>query len=386
MLQPDYQVKKIYDNGDAYFKDVLREIATAKRSIYLESYIFELPSPGGELLKALEKKQHEGLDIKVLVDGVGSLRYIRSLQEWSEKSWVPVRVYNPIPWRRRWRLIFFPLFIGNLVWNRRLLNRRDHRKMILIDGTIAFLGSINISKVHFSKYNQNPWFDLAVQVEGDSVQVLERAFLGVFSSNRPPPSTFWHELKSVVHYQSFWFPMRQKLRLNNNLVLRQLYWRDLLRRIRLARSHVYIMNAYFVPHRTLLRSLAAASRHGVKVVVLLPSETDVPVVKWFAPVFYRNLLKNGVEIREMQNQIIHTKSVIIDDWALIGSNNLNYRSLIHDLEVEAVIDHPDDLLRLLDIWAKKVKTSRTIELSEVVHLSWWAWLRYRLVLLIRYFV
>ncbi len=386
MFPSNYKVIKIYDNGDSYLKDLLDAISYATNSIYIESYIFELPDPGSILLRVLEEKQRQGLDIKILVDGLGSLHHIRALQAWSEESWIPVRVYNPLPWRRRWRILFFPLFLMNLIWHSRTLNRRDHRKMAVIDNQIAFLGSINFSKVHFKAFTEKPWFDIAAQVQGELVQILGRAFLNDFSRVSPSTQKFWGELNLAFRHSSKWFPMDQKLRLNNNFILRFIYWRDLLRRIRRAKERVFIMNAYFVPHRTLSRSLAVAARRGAKVVVLLPSETDVPVVKWFAPIFYRKLINMGVEIREIQNQIIHTKSVIIDHWALVGSNNLNYRSLIHDLEVEAVIEQPEQIQRLLAIWSDKIKSSRIVALSEVISLSWLSWIRYRLVLLIRYFV
>jgi cardiolipin synthase len=386
MDQPTYRVRKIYDNGDVYLGDLLEAISGATKSIYVESYIFELPEPGVRLLRALEEKHRQGLDIRILIDGVGSLHHIRPLQNWSEDSWIPVRVFNPLPWHRRWRWLFFPLFLLNLIWNTRLLNRRDHRKMIVIDGKRAFLGSINFSKVHFSFYGTRPWFDLAIQVEGELIQVLDHAFLREFGRIRPVREKIWHELKRVLRSKPKLFPIENKLRLNSNFILRFLFWRDLLWRIRRAKKRVYIMNAYFVPHRTLMRSLAVAARRGVEVVVLLPSESDVPVVKWFAPIYYRKLINKGVQIREMQGQMIHTKSVIIDDWALVGSNNMNYRSLIHDLEVEAVVQEPEFVTHLLWVWSEKIRLSRVIKIDEVANLSLVSFIRYRLVLLIRYFV
>ena len=386
-LEPEhYQVNKIYESGDPYLEDLLSYIEKATISVYVESYIFELPEPGRRLLTLLEMKRQQGLDVKIMVDGVGSLRYLQELQSWSEGAWVPLRIYNPLPWRRRWRVLFFPLFVLNILWHTRTLNRRDHRKMVVIDNKIAFLGSINFSKVHFRTFSKEPWFDLALRIEGNLVQSLSRAFLLEFESEKPTPQVFWLELKSLFFPRREWFPLSHKLRLNSHFIMRYLFWRDLLFRIRKATKRVYIMNAYFVPHRTLISSLIVAVKSGVEVVVLLPSKSDVPVVQWFAPMVYPKLLRNGVQIREMQSQMIHTKSVIVDDWALVGSNNLNYRSLIQDLEVEAVVQEANKFAELLAIWRAKVSDSRNINLSEVESLAWWRWLRYRLVLLIRYFV
>lgn len=386
MNQPSYEVTHIYEDGDSYFSDLMVAIQRAQKSIYVESYIFELPEPGQALLKALEEKHQQGLDVRLMVDGVGSLRYLQALQAWSERSWVPVKIYNPLPWHRRWRALFFPLFVLNLLWHLRTLNRRDHRKMVVIDDSQVFLGSINFSKVHFKAYIEKPWFDLAVQIKGEQVQILSRAFLLEFERLRPRPHVLWRELRTVFYHRAWWFPLTQKLRLNVHFILRYLYWRDLLRRIRRAQNRVYIMNAYFVPHRTLLRSLIVAARNGADVKVLLPSNTDVPVVKWLAPLVYPQLLSNGVEVREMQNQMIHTKSIIIDEWSLVGSNNLNYRSLMHDLEVDAVVEEPPMLARILTIWNQKLVGSRLVSNSEVASLGLFGWLRYRLVLLLRYFV
>lgn len=381
-----FRVNKIYESGDTYLEEVLGCVLAAKKTIYVESYIFEIPDPGQRLLWALEEKKRQGLSVKVLVDGVGSLRHIRDLQDWSERSWVPVQVFHPLPWHRRWRILFLPFFILNLIWHLRTLNRRNHRKMVIIDGRIAFLGSINFAKVHFKEFVKNPWSDLSVQVEGHLVQDLDQAFLEEFERPKLKSQKAWSELAGALKKRLKLFPLEHRLRLNKHFLWRYLFWRDFLWRIRHAKSRVYIMNAYFVPHRTLLRSLSVAARRGVDVVVMLPSQSDVPVVKWFAPLFYYRLLKAGVKIREMKSEMIHTKAAIIDDWALIGSNNLNYRSLIHDLEVEAVINEPPWIEVLLKIWDQKLGASRDISLDEATRLSIFAKIRCRLVLLIRYFV
>lgn len=386
MDQSGYKVKKVYDDGDAYFRDLLEAIQSAQKSVYVESYIFEMPEPGQTILNALEFKHQQGLDVRLMVDGVGSLHSLEFLQAWGERTWMPLRIYNPLPWRRRWRVLFFPLFLVNLLWHLRSLNRRDHRKMVVIDEHRVFLGSINFARVHFAALVEHPWFDLAVQIEGTQVQRLARAYLLEFERHHRRPYTLWRDLKTVFRHRLLWFPISHQLRLNSHFILRYLYWRDLLQRIRKAKKRVYIMNAYFVPHRTLLRSLMVAVRSGIEVKVLLPSDTDVPVVKWLAPLVYPQLIKNGVEVREMQNQMIHTKSIIIDDWGLIGTNNLNYRSLMHDLEVDAVVEEPLMIQKMLSAWHSKISSSRKVELCEVSSLGFFSWIRYRLVLLIRYFV
>ncbi len=225
-----------------------------------------------------------------------------------------------------------------------------------------------------------------MQIQGTSVSLLSQAFLKEFNRTKPTRHDVWQDFHLNFKLRFKLFPMEQKIRLNNHFLLRFLYWRDLLQRIRNAKKQVYIMNAYFVPHRTLIQSLIYSARKGVNVVILLPGKTDVPLVKWFAPIFYRKLLQAGVQIWELQSPMLHTKSIIIDDWGLIGSNNLNYRSLIHDLEAEAVVDSPPMFQKLLQIWNHKLSLSQKIHYQDVMNISWWSWLRYRCILLFRYFV
>lgn len=381
-----HEVVDIYDNGDSYLKAVEASITNAKKSVFVESYIFELPHPGNIILNLLAEKHHEGLDVKLMVDGVGSLKDLEALQQWSKDTSVPLHIYNPLPLKYRWQWIFFPFFLIKMILNTRLLNKRNHRKTVIVDSESAFIGSINFAASHLLAYSQIPWFDLAVQIQGSLVTGLEKNCLFEFHHKKPTSINFWNDFSLAFKTDPQWFPMDHQIRLNNNFVLRYLYWRDLLQRIRNAKSRVYIMNAYFVPHQSLLRSLKVAAKNGVEVILLLPSISDVPVVKWFAPIFYKKLIRGKAEVHELQNQIIHAKSIIIDDWALVGSNNLNYRSLFHDLEVEAVVESGPMMQRLLEIWKAKLAESKIIQLKDVMKLSWIAWIQYRLVLLIRYFI
>lgn len=384
-----FRVLALYENGDSYLQDVLDAIEGACHSISIETYILELPEPGNTLLAVLERKRKQGLEVKLLVDGVGSLHHLEALRQKCHEMGLSLHVFNPLPWRRKWLWLLFPFFMAHFIWRFRLINKRDHRKMVLIDDKVAFLGSINWAHVHFRpwvKAPQTPWSDLAVKVEGSLVSDLRWAFRAAFYRSAPKSQNLWPEFRHHFKEQKRVFPLPHLLRLNHQVIFRYLFWRDLLWRIRRARSRVYIMNAYFVPHRTLLRSLSVAARRGVEVIILLPSESDVPVVKWFAPIFYRRLLRQGIQVREMQGQMIHSKGILIDDWALVGSNNLNYRSLIHDLEVDAVIQEPKWIGAWLAIWGRNINKSRVIQASEILPLSIIQWIRYRMVLFLRYFV
>ncbi|MBC7371471.1 MAG: phosphatidylserine/phosphatidylglycerophosphate/cardiolipin synthase family protein, partial [Bdellovibrionaceae bacterium] len=133
------------------------------------------------------------------------------------------------------------------------------------------------------------------------------------------------------------------LRLNANDRIRRYLYRDLCRRIRFAKEKVYITTAYFLPNRALLRSLTKAAERGLDVRIITPGPTDLPFVKWAAHQIPHKLHKAGVKIFEFQPRILHAKYMILDDWGSIGSFNLNHRSLLHDLEVEAVLTDSESL-------------------------------------------
>jgi cardiolipin synthase len=363
-----YKIENIYESGEQFIGDVLYEINKAQKTVEFETFIFEESHVGRTVLRALSLAVSRGVKVNLLVDGVGSLSHISWLSEQCSTSKIDFRVFHPL----NNRFQFFS-------WN-----KRNHRKTIIIDGMLAFIGSINIAKVHFSSEVSNPWVDLALKASGSSIETLQLAFQKAWIEEGPDiktllpmglrslPNSILNSLSGI------------KWRVNNYLILRFFFWRDLLRRIRSAKTRIWIMNAYFVPHRTLMRSLVKASESGAMVNIILPSRSDVPITKWVAPAVYRYLLKKNIKIFEFSKTMLHTKTLLIDDWGLIGSHNLNYRSLIHDLEVEAVIEDSEYIKKMEEIYLQVMNQAKEVTLRDIANLSWWDWLKCRFVLLFRY--
>ncbi len=366
----NYKVIKIFTVGDEYLNEVIWYIEKARFSIEIESYIFENCEASAVLFKALDKAVHRGVVVRLMVDGFGSMTSISQLMNITNEIKIQFKVYHPMYY---WPRVF--------KWN-----KRNHRKIFLIDDQIAFLGSYNVSKVHFSFNNENPWQDLGILIQGDSVKEIKKSFNHLWESKRV-------KYKNLITPKIFKFSKKiqylirnKPIRINTHWYLRLFYWLDLLRRIRFAENRIYIMNAYFIPHRTFLKNLIKASQRGVEVVLVLPDKTDVPIVKWATPILYKRLLKENIKIFEYSRAILHTKSLIIDDWAIIGSHNLNHRSLIHDLECEAVVSAKDKLLDLLNFFKILRNESDEVKKENLKRLSLLAWLKYRFALLFKYFI
>ena len=143
------------------------------------------------------------------------------------------------------------------------------------------------------------------------------------------------------------------------------------------------MNAYFIPNPKLMKAIVAAAKRGVDVHILLPAVSDVHFMPWASSLFYSELIRSGVEIFEFQNGILHAKAMIIDDWGLIGTSNLNYRSLQHDLEVDYVLSNQDSFLELKKTFMDYTLNSREIERHQCPRHTFFKRLFARIILLLK---
>ncbi len=366
ILKPNWDQVQLYFSGDEYFRDLIQAISQAKHEIILESYIFDLDPIGFRVLETLKEAHHRGVKVQILVDGVGSFNWVLGLSEYCTKHDLHFRVYHPLPFRMS--------FLKKISWRslRRILfllkkaNKRNHRKVVLIDKERAFLGSLNISQVHTKEFmGMKAWRDTGIQVTGGPLGHLRRACLDAWVTARMERL---HIRQRFIRFRS-----RQRtddlLRLNSSAPWRYFLLRDLNRRMRLATKRILITNAYFIPRRSVLRSLIRAAQRGVHVGLCLPETNDVLPVRWASRSLYQRLLRAGVHIYEYQPQMMHAKTLIIDDWATVGSHNLNHRSLTHDLEVEAVLNQPEWVEPLVEKWDHDVRKSKAFSLSDLGRLN-----------------
>lgn len=318
--------ERVFFTGLDYFNELLTDIKAAKKSVDLETYIFSLDRLGKKVLAALTEAAKRGIVVRILVDGAGTPQWGGAVVRNLEKFGAETRVFHPFPWRLwQWsRSRVHAPGLLKMIYLFLKINSRNHRKVCIIDKKIAYIGSFNIL--------QKEWRDTGVRLNNVDLQDVLRAF-----------ESAWAHIPVQERMRHFFRHIRTNpvIRLNNTWHRRRILYKNLLRRIRKCRNRIWITNAYFVPDNFLLRRLIDAARIGVDVRILLPKESDVSFMPWTSQAFYERLLKAGVRVFEYTASILHAKTLILDDWMIIGSSNLNYRSLLHDLEVDVNVRLPE---------------------------------------------
>jgi cardiolipin synthase len=296
----------------------------------METYILDDDEVGRRFADVLIAKQAEGVQVNLIHDAVGTLGTPAAFFQRLVDSGVRVLAFNPVN----------PL-LARKEWS---LNRRDHRKLLIVDGRVAFLGGINISSVYSSgSFSRRPrrhaeadlgWRDTDLEVRGPAVAELQKLFLATWESQQGEPLP-----------ERDYFPPPE--RVGSQLVRAigsspddpfSLIYATLLSAIGSAEVSVNITNAYFAPDPQLLDTLEAAAGRGVSVTLILPSQTDSWLVFHAGRNYYDRLLRAGVKIHERGGVILHSKTALIDGvWATVGSTNLDWRSFLHNQELNAVV-------------------------------------------------
>lgn len=362
MSNPNFE---LFFKGDAYFQALGEHITNAKNRVWLESYIFDLDPIGLRLIKSLSSAKKRGVDVRIMVDGIGSFNWLNQLEHRCLTENLSFRSYHPLPrfaqenfsWKglRRWLLFF------------KRMNKRNHRKIALIDDNKVFVGSFNISQVHSQEFmGPQAWRDSGALVTLSSshpeLRVIEKAFLKTWSRSR---SRDYKPRRFSKKNRTKWLRPPQVFRLNQNPWWRFLLNRNLKKKFRSATKRIWITNAYFVPRGSIVRLLKKAARKQVEVKLLLPKTTDVWFVRQASLSLYSRLLKAGVRIFEYQVSVLHAKTMLIDDWASVGSHNLNHRSLLHDLEIEVGITDTTAIESLQVQWEKDLLCAKEVKVEDL---------------------
>lgn len=324
-------------------------------------YMFNFDELGKKILQSLKEARERGVKVYLLVDGIGTIGFLGDIDAYCKANNINFKVYHPLPIR----LNFLRRFsLKDLTWKNirrfflmfRKLNNRDHRKVFLIDRKVAFVGSQNINKVHSEELSRNKaWRDTGVEVWGAPIETLVNT--SQFAWERAKPNKLTEAWS--FHYNVLRLSARRKHRL--------VRLRKLIQSFNEAQTRIWITTAYFLPNRKTVHALARAALRGIDVCICLPAISDMPFMKWTAWLLYDRLLKAGVKIYEYQDRILHAKSMIVDQWGTVGSYNFNHRSLIHDLEVEVVIDQPEWLEKLEKQWRADIAQSKLITLEDKGH-------------------
>lgn len=353
-LRPAWEKVVVFHDGDTFFRELEAAIRSARKTIQLESYIFATDRLGEVILGAIEDAVSRGVDARVIIDGVGSSAWMAQIRRRAQQGRFQLKVFHELPWSRFLRRRATPKKPGFLRGLFRHLNNRNHRKVCVIDGTVAFVGSFNVIEYHCRRYvGDTAWRDTGVLVRGKEVSLLAASFLAV-----------WRGRALRRRSRSTKLESGELIRLNARRQLRRENYLDLLVKILGARRRVWITNAYFVPDASLIRVLRIAAEAGVDVRIVVPAFSDVVFIPWVASAFHWGLLRAGVRIFEYTSSVLHAKTMLIDDWGLVGSSNLNHRSLLHDLEADVVLGHESASADLARQFAADCAVSHEVTLAN----------------------
>lgn len=359
----------LLQDGPATYTAMFAAIEAARDHINLQTYILDDDEVGRRFADALIAKQKKGVQVNVIHDSVGTLFTPKEFFKRMTDVGIKVLEFNPVNpknARKGWEI-----------------NQRDHRKLLIVDGKVAFLGGINISSVYssgsFSRSggsgssgssgsggvapgkDGHAWRDTHVRLQGPVVAELQRLFLNTWKKQKGAP----------LPERQYFTPLQHV----GNQVVRaigsspdepySLIYATLLSAIGSAETSVHITMAYFAPDPQLLAALEAAARRGVDVTLILPSQTDAWLIFHAGRRFYTQLLKAGVKLYERRGVILHAKTAVIDGvWATVGSTNLDWRSFLHNDELNAVVLGADFGQQMEAMFQKDLEASQPVTLKQ----------------------
>ena len=360
-----WKSESVLFDGDSYYESLFAEWARATRTIDFEIYIFDDDKIGGEVVRELSKAAARGVRVRLMVDGIGASGWWQTRGVELDRTGIEVRVYHPLLTTQLWRRLMIDLgFIRperkpkrSLVLRR--LNRRNHRKVSLVDGQVGFVGSINVTNCHLRRINgPRSWRDTCARVEGPGTTELQNAFEHAWQRSQQVAKP--QKLKIRFAFRRRSIATSKPVSLNYTRRLRKQSRLRFVKSLARMTERIWISNAYLAPPSSIIRHLRRAAKRGVDVRVLVPVQSDVWFMSFIARAYYRSLLKSGVRIFEYQPRFLHAKSMILDAEAMIGSSNLNRRSFLHDLEVDVRLDHPDSVKKMSDQYLYDLSESKEV--------------------------
>jgi phosphatidylserine/phosphatidylglycerophosphate/cardiolipin synthase-like enzyme len=339
---------------------MLAAIDGAAREVLLEMYLVSSGALADRFIESLASAGGRGVRVRVLLDGFGSLGLSAAHRNRLIAAGVDLRFYNALSWRKKLRNFL-----------------RDHRKLLVVDGRVAFVGGVGLTDEFAGMSSEPPWRDQMVETEGPVIADWQRAF-----------ARSWRRCGGHLDARELQADAADALPVRNayddrahgppghgtsRVVLseatgRSLLARGVIRRIDDARTRAWIMSAYFVPSRRFRRAMRRAARRGVDVRLLVPGpKTDHPWVRDAARRFYGKLLRNRVRIFEYQPRVLHGKMIVCDGWVSVGSSNFDRWSFKWNLEANQEVDDTE--------FAQIVAAVFEADCGQSEELSWRQWPR-----------
>lgn len=342
---------KIYTTGPEKFADLLEEVEKATHHIHLQYYIFCDDEIGNIFKKALIKKAKEGVMVRVMYDDVGSWAVKRAFFDEMKDAGIEVYAFLKV---------FMPYLSSRV-------NYRNHRKIVVIDGKIGFMGGMNIADRYNKGTSWGTWRDTHFRFIGKGVYGLQSAFL-----------IDWYVVSKQVLNDKAYYPPAE-IYTNNILQVATSgptgQWRTLLQAtiylITNAKKYIYIQTPYFLPTEGLNQSLQIAALGGVDVRLMLPKRSDTRSVNMATHSYIDEMVKAGVKVYFYTPGFLHSKLIIVDDMvASIGSANMDFRSFEHNFEINAYIYDEDFTIQMRKIFHYDMQHSERVVPTRWLKRPW----------------
>ena len=338
-------------NGETKFPDVLESLRRAKHHIHIEYYIYANDAIGNLLAQVLIEKAKEGVEVRFIYDDFGSSGIRKNIARQLRDAGVEA----------------YPFYKINLIMFANRLNYRNHRKIIVIDGTVGYVGGINVSDNYINNEEEDKlyWRDTHLKIEGTSVVNLQTTFL-----------TDWNFCANQkIPYSNNYFPMENENRIfGNHLVQIVTSGPDskypkikftLIQAILNAKHEICITSPYFIPDKSFLDAINIAALSGIDVKMLLPTKSDSFIVNTTTQSYFEELINAGVKIYTYNKGFVHAKTMICDQKiAIIGTANLDNRSFDLNFEINAILYDEEIASELKEIYDKDLAFSTQVEQEE----------------------
>ena len=336
----------IMTDGYAFFPELLKDIAAARHHIHIDMYIIEDDALGRLITDALIDKAKSGVEVRIIYDDVGCWRVKHSFFEKMRESGIEIVPFLPVR---------FPSFTSKV-------NYRNHRKLVVIDGVIGYVGGMNIALRYVKGTGSQPWRDTMLRLTGGIVYSLQRSFL-----------VDWYFVdRTLISDRKYYPPLDTTV---ENSCLAQLVtsgptakypeiMQGYVRAITAARHYVYIETPYFLPNEPVLFALKTAAMAGVDVCLLCPYHSDARYTEWASRSYLRELSEAGARIFLYETGFMHSKLMIVDDsLSTCGSTNVDFRSFENNFELNVFIYDEGTALRLKKIFHDDL--SHSIPLTSI---------------------
>ncbi|MCF6776070.1 phospholipase D-like domain-containing protein [Thiotrichales bacterium 19X7-9] len=319
----------LYTDGVKAYQAFVDELKKAKTRIYISTYVFQYDVMTKSLLHIFKTKVKEGVDVRILADGVGSWKLYFSffLRKKLKSFGINLR-------------FFMPIFRNPF---KNAINLRDHRKIYIIDNRCVFTGGMNLGDEYMgAKPNKKRWQDILFSLKGDSLKTLERLFIDDWQF------ATGERLKSILPEASDGNYLVEVAPSGPD-VQKDIVYNVLMSKIYQAKKRIWIMTPYFIPPRELVRALVIANYRGVDVKLITPSKSNHLLADIGRSHYLERLKDANIDVCLFEGEMVHAKAVLFDDTVMLGSVNLDYRSLFLNYEL-GVFFHSEVILNQIKVW------------------------------------